>query len=64
MPISSFGIFASMLMLSNYLFVITSFPAALINVENFKVWLENRKSNKNKYVLESIPKASPQKEIQ
>ena len=41
MPISSFGIFASMLMLSNYLFVITSFPAALINVENFKVWLEN-----------------------
>ena len=37
MPISSFGIFASMLMLSNYLLVITSFPAALVVVENFKV---------------------------
>ena len=64
MPISSFGIFASMLMLSNYLFVITSFPAALINVENFKVWLENwkLKSNKKKFILETIPKASPHKE--
>ena len=35
MPISSFGIFAAFLMLANYLLIITSFPATLINIENF-----------------------------
>ena len=42
MPISSFGIFASMLMLSNYLLVITSFPAAVINLENFHNWRKRK----------------------
>ena len=43
MPISAFGIFASILMLSNYLLVITSFPALLINIENFYIWKGKRK---------------------
>ena len=43
MPISSFGIFATILMLSNYLLVITSFPAILINIENYYIWRKNRK---------------------
>ena len=46
MPISSFGIFATILMLSNYLLVITSFPAILINIEKFYEWKEKRAKRK------------------